>query len=72
MVTSPRVGPRKGGFWGREFKVINMIMVVRTLNDHLTYRDVWDDGGADWALEWAAVIQLSKSGRAVGRGVVGF
>ena len=33
-------GLRKAGFWGREWKVINMIMVARPLNDHLSYADV--------------------------------
>ena len=40
LITLEGGGPRKAGFWLHGPKVINMIMVARTLNDHLRYPDV--------------------------------
>ena len=72
-------GPRKGGFWRCESKVANIFilrapylatLVIRTLVEQ-GLRDGGTKGprGADRAVCLAAVIRLSKSGRAVRRGV---
>ena len=65
----PGFGPRKASLGPRESKVIKVITFARALNDHLAYPDVGRSGIEVCAFVWAAVIRLSKSGRAVRRGV---
>ena len=72
-------GPRKPLLGGWDSKVIMLIMVARTLNDHLSYPDVGGEEskkrgrheatkGADWAFDLAAVIRMSKSSGSGGAG----